>query len=83
MFTQATDQRPAPIKLDTYIVVMASHEFDSDEDYPVPADTQVLELPYPSEIKVDRAFLEKDLSGWLQHGYYLQEFIKRGNNFEF
>ena len=62
---------------------MASHELDADASYPVPADTQVLEMSYFFNTKVDRAFLEKDLSGWLQHGYYLQTFSKKGSNEEF
>ncbi len=39
-------------QLETYLVVMASHELDPSEPYPVPADTQVLEMPYPADIEV-------------------------------
>lgn len=85
--TQETQQKQTLAKPDTYIVVMASHELNDDllyeEGWEVPADTQILEMFYPADIKVDKAFLEKDLSGWLQHGYYLQEFMKRGTDTEF
>ena len=85
MITQRKEQKQTPtqLKLDTYLVVMASHELDPDEQQPMPADTQVLELPYPSDTKVDKAFLEKDLKGWLQHGYFIQNFSKRGIDDEF
>ncbi len=82
MFTRTKEQR---LKLHTYLVVMASHELDPDEPHPVPADTQVLEMPYPADIEVTKAFLEQDLSGWIDAGYYIQSYAKRGNysDFEF
>ena len=83
MFAQSTEQRLTPTPLDTYLVVMASHELDPSEPYPVPADTQVFEMPYPADIEVTQAFLERDLNGWLDAGYYIQSYAKRGADSEF
>ena len=83
MFTQRTEQDPTQLKRDTYLVVMASHELDPSEPYPVPADTQVLEMPYPVDTEVTKAFLERDLNGWIDAGYYIQSFSKLRTEFEF
>ncbi len=83
MFTQKTEQHPTKLKLNTYLVVMASHELDPDEPHPVPADTQVLEMPYPADTEVTKAFLERNLNGWLDAGYYIQSFTKLRTDFEF
>ncbi len=83
MFAQGTEQRLIPTPLDTYLVVMASHELDPDEPHPVPADTQVFEMPYPADTEVTKAFLERNLNGWLDAGYYIQSFTKLRTDFEF
>ena len=83
MFTQKTEQHPTQLKLNTYLVVMASHELDPSEPHPVPADTQVLEMPYPADPEVTKAFLERNLNGWLDAGYYIQSFTKLRTDFEF
>ena len=83
MFTQKTEQHPTQLKLNTYLVVMASHELDPSEPHPVPADTQVLEMPYPADPEVTKAFLERHLNGWLDAGYYIQSFTKLRTDFEF
>ncbi len=83
MFTQRTEQHPTQLKLNTYLVVMASVELAPDEPHPVPNDTQILEMSYPADIAVDKAFLEKDLDGWIDAGYYIQSYAKRGADSEF
>ncbi len=83
MFTQSKEQKQTTTELDTYLVVMASHELDPSEPHPVPADPQVLEMPYPVDPEVTQAFLERDLNGWLDAGYYIQSFTKLRTDFEF
>ena len=80
---QNTPNTQTPTPLDTYLVVMASHELDPSEPYPVPADTQVLEMPYPVDTEVTKAFLERNLNGWIDAGYYIQSFTKLRTDFEF
>lgn len=70
MFNTTVTQNPAT----TYLVVLATHE--QHHSLSIPADTQVLRIPYQEE--VNRDLLELDLIGWIDSGYYLQHFEPLG-----
>ena len=74
MTTVALQTQP---QLHDYMITLISREQVEQDGYPVPADTQILQIPY-FQPSLTREFLEQKLADWLDD-YFLAGWRKIDN----